>query len=150
MVRDIIFGTIGGLGLFLFGMGLMSEGLKKAAGQTLKQILESMTKKRIIGCLVGAVITAVIQSSSATTVMIVGFVNAGLLTLAQAIPVIIGTNIGTTATAWLVSISGIEAFKITSYALPAVAVGFTMQTLARRPSVKNTGQKFYERRFCRN
>jgi phosphate:Na+ symporter len=140
MVRDIIFGTIGGLGLFLFGMGLMSEGLKKAAGQKLKQVLGSMTKKRLVGCLVGAVITAVIQSSSATTVMIVGFVNAGLLTLAQAIPVIIGTNIGTTATAWLVSISGIEAFKITSYALPAVAVGFTMQALARRPSVKNTGQ----------
>jgi phosphate:Na+ symporter len=140
MVRDIIFGTIGGLGLFLFGMGLMSEGLKKAAGQKLKQVLGSMTKKRLIGCLVGAVITAVIQSSSATTVMIVGFVNAGLLTLAQAIPVIIGTNIGTTATAWLVSISGIEAFKITSYALPTVAVGFTMQALARRPSVKNTGQ----------
>jgi len=140
MVRDIIFGTIGGLGLFLFGMGLMSDGLKKVAGQKLKQVLESMTKKRLVGCLVGAVITAVIQSSSATTVMIVGFVNAGLLTLAQAIPVIIGTNIGTTATAWLVSISGIEAFKITSYALPAVAVGFTMQALARRPSVKNTGQ----------
>ncbi len=140
MVIEIIFGTIGGLGLFLFGMGLMSDGLKKAAGQKLKKILGSMTKKRVIGCLVGAGITALIQSSSATTVMVVGFVNAGLLTLAQAIPVIIGTNIGTTATAWLVSISGIEAFKITSYALPAVAVGFVIQTLAKKQSVKNTGQ----------
>ncbi|MBN1787706.1 MAG: Na/Pi cotransporter family protein [Sedimentisphaerales bacterium] len=140
MVREVIFGTIGGLGLFLFGMGLMSDGLKNAAGERLRKILGSMTKKRVIGCLVGAGVTALIQSSSASTVMIVGFVNAGLLTLAQAIPVIIGTNIGTTATAWLVSISGIEAFKITSYALPAVAIGFVMQTFAKKQSLRNTGQ----------
>ena len=140
MIRDVIFGTIGGLGLFLFGMGLMSEGLKKAAGQKLKKILGSMTRNRILGCLVGAGTTALIQSSSATTVMVIGFVSAGLLTLAQAIPVIIGTNIGTTATAWLVSISGIEAFKITSYALPAVAIGFAMQMLSKKQTVKNVGQ----------
>lgn len=140
MVRDVIFGTIGGLGLFLFGMGLMSDGLKKAAGAKLKNILESMTKKAIFGCLVGAGITAVIQSSSATTVMVVGFVNAGLLTLKQAIPVIIGTNVGTTATAWLVSISGIEAFKITAYALPAVAVGFSLQALGRSQNQKTIGK----------
>ncbi|MFH1615522.1 MAG: Na/Pi cotransporter family protein [Planctomycetota bacterium] len=140
MVIDIIFGTAGGLGLFLYGMGQMSEGLKKAAGQRLKSILESMTKKRIVGCLVGAGVTALIQSSSAATVMIIGFVNAGLLTLKQAISVIIGTNIGTTATAWLVSISGFEAFKITTYALPAVAIGFGMQVLGRRRVIKDGGQ----------
>ncbi|MHC4244271.1 MAG: Na/Pi symporter, partial [Planctomycetota bacterium] len=90
MVKEMIFGTIGGLGLFLYGMIQMSDGLKKVAGKKLKNILESMTKHRVLGCLVGAGITALIQSSSATTVMVVGFVNAGLLTLKQAIPVIIG------------------------------------------------------------
>lgn len=139
MVKDMIFGVLGGLGLFLFGMIQMSEGLKKAAGTRLKNILESMTKKRVVGCLVGAGITALIQSSSAATVMVVGFVNAGLLTLKQAISVIIGTNIGTTATAWLVSISGFE-FKITAYALPAIAVGFGMQIFGRTRSVKNIGE----------
>jgi hypothetical protein len=139
MVKEMIFGTIGGLGLFLYGMIQMSDGLKKAAGKKLKTILESMTKHRVLGCLVGAGVTALIQSSSATTVMIVGFVNAGLLTLKQAIPVIIGTNIGTTATAWLVSISGFEAFKITSYALPAVGVGFGLQIFGKTRSLKNIG-----------
>jgi len=138
-MTEMIFGTVGGLGLFLYGMIQMSEGLKKAAGGKLKNILESMTKKRIVGCLVGAGITALIQSSSASTVMIVGFVNAGLLTLKQAISVIIGTNIGTTATAWLVSISGFE-FKITSYALPAIAVGFGLQIFGRRRTAKNVGE----------
>jgi len=120
----------------------MSEGLKKAAGTKLKNILESMTKNRIVGCLVGAGITALIQSSSAATVMVVGFVNAGLLTLKQAISVIIGTNIGTTATAWLVSISGLEAFKVTDYALPAIAVGFALQIFGKRQGLRNLGQIF--------
>jgi phosphate:Na+ symporter len=137
-MTEMIFGTVGGLGLFLYGMIQMSEGLKKAAGTKLKNILESMTKRRIVACLVGAGITALIQSSSASTVMIVGFVNAGLLTLKQAISVIIGTNIGTTATAWLVSISGFE-FKITAYALPAIAVGFGLQIFGRTRTVKNVG-----------
>ena len=140
MVKEMIFGTLGGLGLFLYGMILMSEGLKKAAGKRLKSILESMTKKRIVGCLVGAGITALIQSSSAATVMVVGFVNAGLLTLKQAISVIIGTNIGTTATAWLVSISGFEALKITTYALPAIAIGLGLQIFGRTRTVKNVGE----------
>jgi phosphate:Na+ symporter len=140
MVKEMIFGTLGGLGLFLYGMILMSEGLKKAAGKRLKSILESMTKKRIVGCLVGAGITALIQSSSAATVMVVGFVNAGLLTLKQAISVIIGTNIGTTATAWLVSISGFEALRITTYALPAIAIGFGLQIFGRTRTVKNVGE----------
>jgi phosphate:Na+ symporter len=140
MVIDMILGTVGGLGLFLYGMTQMSGGLKKVAGQRLKSILRSMTQKRIIGFLVGAGVTALIQSSSATTVMIVGFVNASLLTLKQAIPVIIGTNVGTTATAWLVSISGLEAFKITAYALPAVGVGFGLQVFGRTRTVKDVGQ----------
>jgi phosphate:Na+ symporter len=140
MIMDMIFGAAGGLGLFLFGMLQMSDGLKKAAGKKLKNILESMTKKRIVGCLVGAGVTALIQSSSAATVMVVGFVNAGLLTLKQSISVIIGTNIGTTATAWLVSISGFEAFKITTYALPAIAVGFGLHMFGRKRTTKNIGQ----------
>ena len=125
-IKDSVFYTVGGLGLFLFGMKLMSEGLRAAAGQKLKSILESMTKRAIVAFLVGAGVTALVQSSSATTVMVIGFINAGLLTLKQAICVIIGTNVGTTATAWLVSVSGIGAFKITAYALPAVGLGFLM------------------------
>jgi phosphate:Na+ symporter len=140
MTTEMIFGTLGGLGLFLYGMIQMSDGLKKAAGKKLKNILESMTKNRVAGCLVGAGTTALIQSSSAATVMVVGFVNAGLLTLKQAISVIIGTNVGTTATAWLVSISGFEALKITTYALPAVAVGFGLQIFGRTQRLKNVGQ----------
>jgi phosphate:Na+ symporter len=140
MTTDMIFGTLGGLGLFLYGMMRMSDGLKKVAGKKLKDILESMTKRRIFGFLVGAGTTALIQSSSAATVMVVGFVNAGLLTLKQAISVIIGTNVGTTATAWLVSISGFEAFKVTDYALPAVAIGFALQIFGRKQRSKNVGQ----------
>jgi len=138
-MTEMIFGTVGGLGLFLYGMIQMSDGLKKAAGKRLKNILESMTKKRIVACLVGAGITALIQSSSAATVMVVGFVNAGLLTLKQAISVIIGTNIGTTATAWLVSISGFR-LEITTYALPAIAVGFGLQIFGRTRTAKNVGE----------
>ena len=138
--KQMILGTIGGLGLFLFGMGLMSDGLKKVAGQKLRKIVESMTKKPLIAFMVGAGVTALIQSSSATTVMVIGFVNAALLTLKQAICVIIGTNVGTTATAWLVSISGVGAFKITIYALPAVGFGFLMMTLGRTRKTKSIGQ----------
>jgi phosphate:Na+ symporter len=143
-VKQAIFGTafltIGGLGMFLFGMGLMSDGLKKVAGRKLRRIVESMTKRPFIAFLVGAGVTALVQSSSATTVMIIGFVNAALLTLKQAICVIIGTNVGTTVTAWLVSISGIGALKITLYALPAVGIGFFMRTLGKTRKTKSTGQ----------
>ncbi|MHC4371102.1 MAG: Na/Pi symporter, partial [Planctomycetota bacterium] len=122
MVKGMVFGTVGGLGLFLFGMGLMSDGLKKVAGQKLKSLLEALTKHRVIAVIVGALTTALIQSSSATTVMTVGFVNAGLLTLKQALCVVLGANIGTTITAGLVSV--LAVFKITNYALPAVGIGF--------------------------
>jgi len=139
MIQTIIFGTAGGLGLFLFGMVLMSEGLKKAAGRKLRNILESMTKRVFVGFLVGALVTAVIQSSSATTVIVIGLVNAGLLTLKQAIGVIIGSNVGTTATAWLVSITGLGSLNITLYALPAVGLGFLLQVASRKRMVKSLG-----------
>ena len=130
---------MGGLALFLFGMGLMSDGLKKVAGQKLRSLLESLTKRRIIAVLIGALVTALIQSSSATTVMTVGFVNAGLLTLKQALCVVLGANVGTTITAWLVSILGIGKFKIALYALPAIAVGFLMQIVGRTQRLRSIG-----------
>ena len=101
---DIIIGIMGGLGLFLFGMNLMGKKKKKAAGSKLKKIIELLTSNIFMGVLVGTLVTAVIQSSSATTVMVVGFVNAGIMTLPQAVGVIMGANIGTTVTAQLVSI----------------------------------------------
>jgi phosphate:Na+ symporter len=134
----MIFGTVGGLGLFLFGMGLMSEGLKKVAGQKIRKLLTALTKHRVIAVLVGAFTTCLIQSSSATTVMVVGFVNASLLTLKQALCVVLGANVGTTFTAWLVS--GLAVFKITSYALPAIGIGFLLQTLGKSQKVRNAGQ----------
>jgi phosphate:Na+ symporter len=139
MIRDMIFGTIGGLGLFLFGMGIMSDALKKIAGQRLKNILESLTKHRVVAVLVGASVTALIQSSSATTVMLVGFVNAGLLSLKQALCVVMGANIGTTVTAWLVSILGIGAMKITTYAMPAIGFGFLLRIAGRTQKIKSIG-----------
>lgn len=136
----MIFGVIGGLGLFLFGMVLMSEGLRKAAGPKLKNILESATKTRLTAFLVGAGVTSLIQSSSATTVMVVGLVNAGLLTLKQAIGVIIGANVGTTATAWLVSMSGLEFLDISMYAMPAIGLGFLLQIAGRSRKTKSFGE----------
>ena len=100
---EMLFMFIGGLGMFLYGMNVMADGLQKSAGGKMKQLLGVLTSHRLLGVLVGALVTAVIQSSSATTVMVVGFVNAGLLNLTQAVGVIMGANIGTTVTAWLVS-----------------------------------------------
>ncbi|MHC4301400.1 MAG: Na/Pi cotransporter family protein, partial [Planctomycetota bacterium] len=138
MVKGMVFGTVGGLGLFLFGMGLMSDGLKKVAGQKLKSLLEALTKHRVIAVIVGALTTALIQSSSATTVMTVGFVNAGLLTLKQALCVVLGANIGTTITAGLVSV--LAVFKITNYALPAVGIGFLLNILGKTQKTRSLGQ----------
>lgn len=138
MIKDMIFGTVGGLGLFLFGMGLMSDGLKKVAGQKLKSLLEALTKHRIIAVVVGALTTALVQSSSATTVMTVGFVNAGLLTLKQALCVVLGANVGTTITAGLVSV--LAVFKITSYALPITGIGFLLSVVSSKQKTKSIGQ----------
>ena len=118
-----IFTLLGALGMFLYGMNLMSSGLQKAAGNRLRNFLSAMTSKPFKGVLTGLGITSVIQSSSATTVMVVSFVNAGLLTLAQAISVIMGANIGTTVTAWLVSWLGFKA-DISILAVPLMALGF--------------------------
>ncbi|MEN6426424.1 MAG: Na/Pi cotransporter family protein, partial [Phycisphaerales bacterium] len=135
----MILGVIGGLGLFLYGMVQMSDGLKKVAGRKLKIVLETMTKNTYIGFAVGALVTAFIQSSSATTVIVIGLVNAGLLTLKQSIGVIIGSNVGTTATAWLVSIAGFGGLSVELYALPAVGLGFLLQTGGRTRSMKSVG-----------
>jgi phosphate:Na+ symporter len=138
MVKEMIFGTMGGLGLFLYGMGLMADGLKKVAGQKLKSLLEALTKHRVIAVFVGALTTCLIQSSSATTVMTVGFVNAGLLTLKQALCVVLGANVGTTFTAFLVS--AFAVFKITTYALPVVGVGLLIIVLGKTQKTKSIGE----------
>jgi phosphate:Na+ symporter len=127
---DIIFFLIGGLGLFLFGMRVMSDALRRVAGDRMRRILRMFTRTVPIAVLAGAAVTCLIQSSSATTVMVVGFVNAGLMELSQAIGVIMGANIGTTLTAWLVS--GIGLLKITNYALPAIGIGLLMNMVGKR------------------
>jgi phosphate:Na+ symporter len=119
-------------------MGLMSDGLKKVAGQKLRSLLESLTKHRVIAVLVGALTTCLVQSSSATTVMTVGFVNAGLLTLKQALSVVLGANVGTTITAFLISV--LAVFKITNYALPIVGVGFLINVLGKTQRARSIGQ----------
>ena len=125
-----LFTLLGALGMFLYGMNLMSSGLQKAAGERMRSFLSAMTSNPFKGVLTGLGITSVIQSSSATTVMVVSFVNAGLLTLAQAIGVIMGANIGTTVTAWLVSWLGFKA-DISILAVPLMAVGFLLSNSKR-------------------
>ena len=125
-MTTIIFQSLGGLGLFLFGMKIMSEGLQKVAGNKMRQILALVSNNRFVGCGVGALVTSIVQSSSATTVMLVSFVDAGLMTFVQAIGVILGANIGTTITAQLI------AFKITAYALPAIAGGVLLKFFVGR------------------
>ena len=120
-----IFSLVGSLALFLYGMKTMSEGLEKFAGDRLRSILAAMTKNRVMGVLTGVLITALIQSSSATTVMVVSFVNAGLMTLAQSIGVIMGANIGTTVTAWIISAVGFKV-NIAAFAIPLLAVGMPL------------------------
>ncbi len=127
---------IGSLGVFLFGMKMMSEGLQKVAGERLRSILTAMTKNRFVGLLTGLLITCLIQSSSATTVMVVSFVNAGLLSLLQSIAVIMGANIGTTATAWIISLFGFK-FSISALTLPIIAcsIPFIFSSNNKRKSI---------------
>lgn len=134
---SIAFGLLGGLALFLYGMFSMGEGLQKAAGDRMRKILEVLTGIPIVGVLMGTLVTAIIQSSSATTVMVVGFVNAGLMTLKQAISVIMGTNIGTTMTAQLI------AFKLGDYFLPIIGIGFLINFIAKKKTVKYLGQVLF-------
>ena len=133
-----IFTLLGALGMFLYGMNLMSSGLQKAAGDRLRGLLSAMTSNPFKGVLTGLGITSVIQSSSATTVMVVSFVNAGLLTLAQAISVIMGANIGTTVTAWLVSWLGFKA-DISILAVPLMALGFIL-SISKRSQRRNISE----------
>ncbi|MBR4962928.1 MAG: Na/Pi cotransporter family protein, partial [Muribaculaceae bacterium] len=127
---------IGSLGLFLYGMKTMSEGLQKIAGDRMRSILSAMTSNRFMGVLTGLLITALIQSSSATTVMVVSFVNAGLLSLAQSISVIMGANIGTTLTAWVISFFGF-AVDISAFAIPLIglAIPFFFSSKSKRRSI---------------
>lgn len=129
---------IGSLGLFLYGMKIMSEGLQKFAGDSLRRILTAMTTNRVTGVLTGVLITALIQSSSATTVMVVSFVNAGLLTLTQSIGVIMGANIGTTVTAWLISALGFKV-DIAAFSLPLLAFGILL-LFSGKSSRKSVGE----------
>ena len=133
-ISGMVLGLIGGLGLFLYGMTLMSDSLEKAAGAKLRGILELFTKNRYVGIIVGIVFTAIIQSSSAATVMVVSFVNAGLMTLYQAIGVIYGANIGTTVTSQLVS------FNLSQYAPVFIMVGVLMLMIFKNPTVKKAGE----------
>ena len=130
----MLFTVAGGLGLFLYGMQLMGDGLQKTAGDRLRRLLETLTTMPIMGVSVGAIVTVLVQSSSATTVMVVGFVNAGLMNLAQAVSVILGANIGTTITAQMVSL------KLTDLALPAIAVGFLLTLVAKSRFQRQLGQ----------
>ena len=131
---SLSYGLIGGLGMFLFGMKLMSEGLQKSAGNSLRKILEKLTSNRIIGTMVGLLVTMIIQSSSATTVMVVGFVNAGLMSLTQSLSIVLGANIGTTVTAQLI------AFKITKLALPAIGVGVFLRMFTKSKKKQYIGE----------
>lgn len=133
-MTQMLFGVAGGLALFIYGMNLMSEGLKKAAGEKLRKILEVLTKNAFMGALVGLMVTAIIQSSSATTVMIVGFVNAGLMTLPQAIGVVFGANIGTTMTAQLI------AFDIGKFAPLIAFLGFGLYFIPKRKKTRYYGE----------
>ena len=127
---QIAFGLLGGLALFLFGMNMMSECLQKAAGEKMKSILALLTKNPILGVLAGALTTAVLQSSSATTVMTIGFVSAGLMNLPQAISIILGANIGTTMTAQII------AFKISDYIYVLIFAGFIVSFSGALPVVQ--------------
>jgi phosphate:Na+ symporter len=124
----VLFQITGGLCLFLYGMKVMSDGIQQAAGDRMQRVLNFMTGNRFMAVLTGFAVTAIIQSSSATTVMVVSFVNAGLLTLTQSIGVIMGANIGTTVTAWIVSLVGFS-LKLSALALPAVGVGFILHII---------------------
>ena len=132
----LVMGLLGGLAFFIYGMGKMSSGMNKTAGNRMRDIIRAITKNRVMALMIGAFVTMAVQSSSATTVMLVGFVQAGLMTFAQTLGVILGAGIGTTITAQLI------AFKITDYALLMVAIGFGMQMTAKTDKLKNIGEIF--------
>ena len=134
---QIIFGLLGGLAVFIYGMNMMSESLQKVAGDKMKKVLGVLTRNAVCGMLAGALVTAVLQSSSATTVLVIGFVSAGLMSLKQGISVIFGANIGTTMTAQLM------AFKISDYIMPIVFIGFLIAFIAKKEKIKFVGQTIF-------
>ncbi|MBR6500234.1 MAG: Na/Pi cotransporter family protein, partial [Firmicutes bacterium] len=144
-----VFSMLGGLAMFLYGMSIMGDGLEKSAGNRLKGILETASKTPVRGLLLGAVVTAVIQSSSATTVMVVGFVNSGLMRLSQAIGIIMGANIGTTATSWILSLTGLQGdsfwikmLKPSSFSPILAAIGIVMYMFLKNGKKKDLGTIF--------
>ena len=139
-----VFSMIGGLALFLYGMHIMGEGLTKLSGGTLERTLEKLTTNKIKAVALGAVVTAVIQSSSATTVMVVGFVNSGIMKLGQAIGIIMGANVGTTITSWILSLTGIESenffirlLKPTSFSPILAAIGIIFILFSKKDKKKD-------------
>ena len=140
---------IGGLAMFLYGMNAMGDGLAKLSGGKLEQILEKLTSKRIMAVLLGVAVTAVIQSSSATTVMVVGFVNSGIMKLTQAVGIIMGANVGTTVTSWLLSLTSIEGsgfvlqlLKPSSFAPVFAIIGIIMTMTAKDNKKRDIGNIF--------
>ena len=141
---QIAISLLGGLGLFLYGMNMMGDGLQKSAGEQLKKIIGFLTSNVVMGVLVGAVVTGIIQSSSATTVMVVGFVNAGIMSLSQAIGIIMGANIGTTITAWIVSLGQLgDAAKVMQpsfYAPLLIGIGAFIILFSKKTKSNNVGE----------
>ncbi len=139
-----LFEFAGGIGMFLYGMNIMADGMQKSAGGKMKKLLGYLTRNRLLAVLVGALITAIIQSSGATTVMVVGFVNAGLMSLVQAVGVIMGANIGTTITAWIVSLGQLgDAVKVMQpsfYAPLLIGIGAFVILFAKTGKTKNIGE----------
>ena len=133
----IAFELLGGLALFIYSMNMMSQGLQNMAGEKMRYVLSVLTKNPVVGVLAGALVTCVLQSSSATTVMAIGFVSAGLMRLPQAISIIFGANIGTTMTAQLI------AFKISDYIYPIIFIGFIIHFLSKKEKVKNVGMVIF-------
>ena len=136
-ISGLLIAVLGGLALFIFGMKLMSDGLQIIAGQKMKRVLHFFTKNRFVAVLAGIIVTGAIQSSSACTVMVVGFVNAGLLSLSQAIGIVFGANIGTTVTAQMIS------FKLEGLALPAIIIGAVMMMFTKKSALKGAGQTVF-------
>lgn len=138
---ELLFTFVGGLGLFLYGMHVMADGLQKSAGNKMKKLMGILTNNRIMGVIVGALVTAIIQSSSATTVMVVGFVNAGILNLGQAVGVIMGANIGTTITSWLVSMQELGEFLNPEFYAPLlIGIGAFIMLFSKKAGKRQVGE----------
>lgn len=141
-LQEMLFSFIGGLGIFLFGMDFLGEGLKNAAGDNLRSILNAFTSTPIRSIIAGTLVTVLIQSSSATTVLTVGLVSAGFLSLKQAIGIVMGANIGTTMTAFIIG------FDIGAYALPIIAVGSFIIFFTKKAFINNVGKIIFGFEHC--